>query len=130
MLFVAFATAIISCKKEDVSTPSTPSGSNPLAGRWIGKFGFNNENPDTYYSFKLKTDGTMDELNSSNEKIGEGTWTLNGTTFTAKHHYTGGNGTSFTDVATYNAQTHKFENGTWGYSTNATNGGKWFMILQ
>ncbi|MFT3682615.1 MAG: hypothetical protein QM791_20330 [Ferruginibacter sp.] len=132
LLFIAFSTAVVSCKKDEVpSTPSTPdSGSNPVAGRWIGKFGFETESPDTYYSFSLKSNGTMEELNSSNEKIGEGTWTLVGTVFTAKHHYTGGNGTSFTDVATYNAQTKTFSNGTWGYSNNTSNGGKWFMSKQ
>jgi len=130
LLFVAFTTAMVSCKKENVSKSTIPddTGSNPLSGRWVGKFGFGDETPDAYYSFKLKSDGTLDEMNSSNEKIGEGTWTLTGTIFKATHHYT--SGSTFKDEATYDAATKTFSNGTWGYTTNSTDGGKWFMKKQ
>ncbi len=129
LLFVAFATVVFSCKKDN-ENPGNDTHPDVMTGKWVGKFGFEEETPSTYYSFTLKSDGTLEERNSSNEKIGEGTWSLTGTSFVAKHHYYSTTGTTFTDVATYNAQAKKLENGTWGYSNNATDGGKWFMQKQ
>ena len=118
------STAFISCKKDnnDDFTP-TPSNS-AIEGKWVGKYGYQNDAPTIYFCLNVKPGGIIEELNSSGESKGSGTWSMNGNTFTAKYQWKAPLNTIFSVIATYDPATGKLS-GTWGWNDNATTGGKW-----
>lgn len=118
------STAIFSCKKDDNDNFTSPSNT-AIEGKWVGKYGYQNEAPSIYYCLNVKPGGIIEELNSSGvSKCISGTWSLNGNTFTAKYQWKAPLNTTFSVVATFDPSTGKLV-GTWGYDNNATNGGKW-----
>ena len=70
-LFVS--TAFIACKKDHVSTP--PASNSSIEGKWEGSYTSDASGNSFYYSLNLKAGGVIEEINTSGEKIGEGTWT-------------------------------------------------------
>ena len=91
-MFAMLASVLfIACSKDKDSTPAPQT----LEGRFVGQYKFTNSAPTYYYSLNFKAGGILEEINSSNQKIGEGTWQLNGSTMTASYHYTFGNQTAF-----------------------------------
>lgn len=118
------STAFFSCKKDnnDDFTP-TPSNS-AIEGKWVGKYGYQNDAPTIYFCLNVKPGGIIEELNSSGESKGSGTWSMNGNTFTAKYQWKAPLNTIFSVIATYDPATGKLS-GTWGWNDNATTGGKW-----
>lgn len=126
-LFIG-ALLFTSCKKDkddDTKAPPMPD----IPGVYIGKYGTGNNTPSSFYSFNIKGDGTIQEINSSGLVVGTGTWTLNGKTFRASYHYTMPATAFFVASATYDPITKKLA-GTWGYGSSDNDGGKWHMTKQ
>jgi hypothetical protein len=126
ILALFLSAVFFSCKKDSDSVPQPAPG---IAGDWIGKYGFGNETPAIYFRFNIKSNGEIEELNSSGNSKGGGTWNLNGTTFTATYQWKAPLNTKYKVAATYDAATNKLS-GTWGYDNNATNGGLWEQTKQ
>jgi hypothetical protein len=125
-----FATAFLlsfllfaSCKKDKAAIELSKA---EIAGVYAGKYGTGDNTPASFYSFQVKEDGTMHELNSSGQIIGTGAWTITGTSFRASYHYTFPSTSFFVASGTYDPATKKLT-GTWGYGSNDSNGGKWHM---
>ena len=128
MLALLMTATLFTCKKDKDSIDN--KNPNPgVQGNWVGTYGFGNEAPSIYYRFNIQSNGVIEELNSSGNSKGSGTWNLNGTNFTATYQWKAPYNTVFTVAATYNEATHKLT-GTWGYDNNATNGGKWEQTKQ
>src|ERR1041384_4500917 len=67
-----FATGMMSCKKDHENKPNTVT----IEGHWEGTYVNDASGNTFYYSFNIKSGGVIEEINSSGQKIGEGTWTL------------------------------------------------------
>jgi hypothetical protein len=124
ILALMMSAVFFSCKKDSDSIDNTG-----IQGDWIGKYGFGIGTPDIYYRFKIQSGGVIEELSSSGNSKGSGTWSLNGTTFTAHYQMKAPLNAIYTLAATYNKSTKKLT-GTWGYDNNATNGGLWEQTKQ
>jgi hypothetical protein len=81
------STTFIACKKDQESTVPPPSSGNSIVGRWVGSYVNDASGNAFYYSLNFKANGVIEELKSSGEKIGEGTYTYENSILTA--HYTG-----------------------------------------
>jgi len=111
-LFLAFFSGC--SKSNDNAAPS-----NPIVGLWIGT-----QNPDDgsatfplYYSYDIKSDSTMlvqGEGSDGNTYYLSGTWSLNGTIFTAQltTQNFGQAGVKQNISATYNSSLGKLSSGT------------------
>lgn len=127
LLLLVFGISLFSsCSKshDPVSVPVSD-----LSGKYEGKFGTGTNSPSSFFGFNIKQNGTLEEISSSGEVIGTGTWTITGNNFTGSYHYIFP-ATSFFKVAgTYDASSKKIS-GTWGYGSSDKDGGKWFMTKQ
>ncbi len=132
---ILIAGTFIACEKDQPVTPNTtenPLPVNPdksVEGTWIGKYGYDNDNPNIYYCFKMKADGTLEEWNSLNTLSGVGTWTMTLNNFRASTHFLPPYTSIFLLNSTLDTTTMKIT-GTWGYSPSTTNGGKFYLIKQ
>jgi hypothetical protein len=117
-------TLFVACKKDSGSPAPVPT--NSIEGVWQGKYGYGNEAPSISYIFNIKPGGVIEELNASGNSKGSGTWTLVGTTFTAKYQWKAPLLTIFSVTSTFDKSTSKLT-GLWGYDNNNSNGGKWTM---
>jgi len=118
------STAFVACKKDNdgiSSTPPNPSAS-PFTGKWIGKFGFNDETPNAFFSLNIKSNGEIQELNSSGVAKGKGTYTIEGSVLKGTYKMVFSPFNEYSVIATVNAA-GKME-GSWGYDKNGTDGGK------
>lgn len=123
-LIALFTSGIfVACKKEKTEKPENPAQS--IEGTWVGKYGFGNDAPSIYFSLKFKSGGVIEEIGSSGEVKGTGTWEMTGNTITAHYSYVS-NQNSFSLVAAFDASTGKLL-GNWGYGSSATDGGLWEM---
>ncbi|MFT3681209.1 MAG: hypothetical protein QM791_13115 [Ferruginibacter sp.] len=119
-----FSAIFTACKKEKAAPTAQESA---ITGTWEGKYGYGTNDSQFFYSFKVKPDGTMQEIDAFGDIAGEGTWTLNGNTFTATHHFLSPYNKIFISTATFDPATKKLVNGSWKYSDKPANEGKWFM---
>jgi hypothetical protein len=112
--FVVFlciaAISFASCsKKKDAAPPS------PMEGTWVGKWGHNNAVPSVYFSFVIKSNGTLivkeDDVNNPN--LGTGKWSLNESTFKVIYSYNDNPETKFIVVAKLNDAKTEIS-GSWG----------------
>ena len=119
---VAFAAILgfSSCSKDNESTQSVTS----IEGRWIGTYVNQASGNTFYYSFNIKAGGIIEEINSSNQKIGEGSWKLENDILSAT--YTWPSGSKYSILAGFYKKEGKLL-GDWGYGNSATNGGTWQM---
>ncbi|MES2850692.1 MAG: hypothetical protein V4685_16655 [Bacteroidota bacterium] len=126
-----FSAIFVACKKEDVKQlpPTAPQGNSSLTGKWVGKYGYDAETPNIFFSFNIKANGMMEELNANGEVSGTGTWVKNGNTFTATHHYLPPYNSIFISSATFDPAAQRLS-GTWKYSDAVTSAGKWYMIKE
>ena len=135
ILFLMIASAFIACKKDDSINPAPIGGSvnvNPdksMMGKWVGKYGFDGENPNVYYCFVFHADSTLTEWNSLNDSIGYGTWGLSGTQFHSMSRFYPPSVSIFKLDATLDT-VHMKITGTWGYQPSSVNGGKFYFIKQ
>ncbi len=120
IIALAVSTGFLACKKDS----ATPLPTQAVAGRYDGKFGFDNETPDNDYTLNIKSDGVIQEIGqSSGNPTGQGTWKLNGNTLSATYKMLFAPYNQYSLVATFDAKTGKLT-GTWGYDNSATDGGK------
>jgi hypothetical protein len=132
MKFLKFAvvalllsTAIFSCSKDKDDDFKAPAGNTSIEGKYVGKYGYGNEEPSISYILNVKPGGIIEELNTSGvSKCVSGNWNLTGNTFKAKYQWKAPLNSIFSIAATFDPSTGKLT-GTWGYGDNATNGGKW-----
>lgn len=113
--------ASCSKKNDDITKADVP-----IEGKWVGKHSYLSEPFTNHYSFIIKAGAVLERLDSSGQKIGEGTWSFyNGNTaITGTYTLTGG--ATFSVVANFDKVKGTLE-GTWGNGTNDYNGGYWFM---
>lgn len=124
IIALLMSTAFFSCKKDNNDDFTTTPPSTAIEGKWVGKYGYQNDAPTIYFCLNVKPGGVIEELNTSGESKGSGTWSMNGNTFTAKYQWKAPLNTIFSVVATYDPASGKLV-GTWGWNDNATSGGKW-----
>jgi hypothetical protein len=74
------STLFVACSKEDSVNPQGPV---TITGKWVGKYGYDSDDPSFYYCFNIKSDGSFQEMNKSQEVLGTGSWQLVGDVFTA-----------------------------------------------
>ena len=117
----------VSCKKDnDIPAPATVA----IEGLYAGKYGFDNEIPDTDQKYKIKAGGIFQEISIHNGSVvGQGSWLLNGSTLTATYTMVFSPYSKYSISATFNASTNKLT-GTWGSDNSNTDGGKIDMTKQ
>jgi hypothetical protein len=115
-------TSIASCKKDKVEAKITS-----IEGRWVGTYVNDASGNSFYYSFNIKPGGIIEELNSSGQKLGQGTWEFENNILTA--HYSWTSGSKYSVIAAFYKEDGKLL-GDWGYGDSATNGGTWVMHKQ
>lgn len=115
-------TGFASCKKDKVEAKTTG-----IEGRWVGTYVNDASGNSFYYSFNIKPGGVIEELNSSGQKLGQGTWEFENNILTA--HYSWTSGSKYSVIAAFYKEDGKLL-GDWGYGDSATNGGTWVMHKQ
>jgi len=122
-IFFLFLLFIVSaCNREDCPVPAYP-----VEGLWVGKYGSADAAPTFGYSMAVEADGKLILAAGSNlteNSRALGTWTLTGNTFKATYTYEEGG--TYSIQATWNNK-GKMSEGTWGYETDVSNGGTWYM---
>jgi hypothetical protein len=124
VFLLAFGLSLFTSCKKDKDPVTVPS--SQFAGIYVGKYATGNTTPIVFFSFNIKQNGTLDELDETGQVIGTGTWTLNGNTFKATSQYVSPATNVFALIASYDASSKKLT-GTWGYGHNDKDGGKWHM---
>lgn len=121
-VFMAMA-ALMSCKKDHDEIKKTT-----IEGRWEGTYINDASGNSFYYSFNIKPDGVIEEINASGEKIGEGTWEIDSNNIFSAH-YKWIPPTGHSNYAVIGALYHETGKllGNWGYGSSTTNGGTWEM---
>ena len=116
---------VSSCKKGSVDKP--PVTSNSITGTWEGKFGTDNNNPSSFFSFNIKEGGILEELTVTGQVKGTGTWKLENKILSG---YTinvlAPVGNKYSILGAYNSSDGKIL-GNWGYGNSPTDGGLWEM---
>ena len=122
---VCMSAALVACKKDNSTSlpPSTPAS---LEGKWVGTYVNDASGNSFYYSFNIKPGGIIEEVNSSGEKIGEGTWTYDNNILSAHYHWLPPHTSTYSIIAAYYTNTKKLL-GNWGYGDSNTDGGTWEM---
>lgn len=85
IMILFISTAFLSCKKDDVTTPSFK-----IEGIWDGKIGQNSDVPSGQYKLNIKTGGIIERISSNNSVSATGTWQLEGNEFSATYNYSNG----------------------------------------
>jgi hypothetical protein len=117
ILSMAFilVSALIGCSKEEIKTNSSATGT------WIGKWGYDNDQPSHYYKLVLSSNGTLKRFNDDGEVISTGTWKVSGFNFEGEYTMTG-NGSKFLIKGLYSDIAGEIT-GTWGSAPSYANGG-------
>lgn len=113
----------VSCNNDDNATPQGPT---TIEGKWVGKYGYDDEEPSTYYCFKIKAGGEIQELRKNGSVLGSGTWQLVDDVFTATLTWDPPYSSTFMVTATFNKDKGEL-NGVWGYEPSDADGGLWYM---
>jgi len=124
LIALVTVTGIISCKKDKTEVQAQTTN---IEGRWVGTYINETSGNSFYYSFNIKPGGIIEELNSSGQKLGQGTWELENNILTAKYTWT--SGSTYSVIGAFYKEDGKLL-GDWGYGDNATNGGTWEMHKQ
>lgn len=118
LLLAVLTIGFAACKKDnDVVAPG-------ITGRWEGKWGFGNEVPAYDETWIIDPNGTVEVLDDEGDMYAEGSWDLDGTTFTMQYTSTADNEYSFT--GTYHEAALELE-GTWGATPSNSDGGHFEM---
>ena len=121
LLIVSFV--FVGCKNDDNATPKGPT---TIEGKWVGKYGYDDEDPSIYYCFNIKSGGVMEELTKSESVLGNGTWELVGNVFTATVTWDPPYSSTFVVTGTFDKDKGELD-GIWGYDPSDSDGGKWYM---
>ena len=122
------STAFIACKKDNDKENNSASSAQ-FIGKWVGTYGFDNEVPDNFFSMNIKSDGVIQELNSSGVAKGQGTWIMQGTILKGTYKMLFSPYNEYSVIATVNQASGKIE-GSWGYDKNGSDGGKIILAKQ
>ena len=122
LLLIAFSFS--SCKKDKENVVVPPPAT---VGTWIGVLTTNSA-PVGSLNLVMKLDGTLEAQNTAGQKIGEGTWQLNGVNFTCS--YTVGSPTPVKCNLIGTLVSPTKLNGAWGTGNSSVNGGFWNMDKQ
>jgi hypothetical protein len=127
LIALVFTSTFAACKKDhDKSTQSNPT----MQGVYAGKFGYGVDTPDEDFKFAIKANGVFQELSVNNgNATGQGTYTMNGNSFTATYNMLWAPYNKYSVAGTFNPSTGKIV-GTWGYDNSTTDGGKIDMAKQ
>lgn len=125
LAFFILSIFMVSCKKDKTVSDASPAS---VAGTWKGQYGYYNYSDSYYYSFELSSGGVLKEINNYGLIVGEGTWKMNGNSFTATYKSSGSAGKMYSVAATYDPVLKKLT-GTWGKGS-AVDSGEWFMVKQ
>lgn len=111
---------LASCNKED----DIIQGPVGIEGYYSGKYGFDNEVPDTDQRYRIKANGVFQEIGThSGTVVGQGTWVLDGNQFNAAYTMNFSPFNQYSVRGIFNAATGKLT-GTWGDELDPTDGGK------
>jgi hypothetical protein len=121
-LLLFLGSSFLACKKDHNNT-TNHSGSEAFIGKWKGNYGFDDNLPGYFFSLNIKSDGVIQELNSSGVAKGEGTWNMQGSLLKGVYTMKFSPYNKYSVLVSVNASTGKLE-GTWGYDDNGTDGGK------
>ncbi|HEY0678894.1 MAG TPA: hypothetical protein VGD17_11450 [Chitinophagaceae bacterium] len=124
MIMLASAT-LLACKKDKASSTSNAA----IEGKWMGKYGFDNETPAIFYGFNIKPGGVLEEFGESGMKIAQGTWKLENNIFTGNTVSLLGSNNEYSVIAAFNEAKGELL-GNWGYDESATDGGTFTMKKQ
>ena len=113
-------TGLASCSKDK----NDGRKQTTIEGVWVGSYGNDASGNSYYFSLNIKAGGIIDELNSSGQKIGQGTWEIGNDILVA--HYQRSGGSKYSVLAGFYKDQGKLL-GNWGYGDSATNGGIWQM---
>ena len=121
---------LAACKKETKIINEVP---NPtLSGEWFGLYGANLTSiPNNPYYFLIRPDNTIkiSGTDTSTLYVADSSYKVTGDTLRSTYTYRLKNGTSagtYTIAARF-LSNYSFMSGTWGYGSNAYNGGSFFM---
>lgn len=112
---------VFACSKDNDQPAATG-----ITGIWVGKYGTGNNKPSVFYSFNIKSDGTIEELDANGAVKGKGTWELENNIIMATYKYLPPANTQFSVLGAFNAAQGKIL-GDWGYGESVTDGGTWEM---
>ncbi len=118
LLFASIA--ITSCKKDPPPAPQPV-----IEGSWIGKYGVGIKAPSSFYAFNILPGGKLEIKSSNNTVKGQGTWTLDGVTFTGVYTYTNTNETY--NLAAKFDETEKTLFGSWGEGQVSAADGEFYL---
>lgn len=114
--------AVVSCSKD--SDTKTETQSSGIEGKYVGKYGFDNEIPNEDFILNIKPGGVFQEIGtSSGNPTGQGTWQLNGNNLTADYKMLFSPYNEYRISLSFDATTKKLT-GTWGFDGSYTDGGK------
>lgn len=122
------STIFLACKKDN-NGPSTDPNATKFIGKWVGTYGFDSDVSGYFFALNIKSDGVIQELNSSGVAKGEGTWTMQGNTLKGTYKMKFSPFNEYSVLATVNTSTGKIE-GSWGYDDNGADGGKMLLSKQ
>lgn len=123
LAFVLLLTSVFTACKKDKDSSSSNSDAQPYFGKWVGNYGFDNDVPGYFFSIKILSDGTIQELNSSGVAKGQGTWKMSGASLKGTYKMLFSPYNEYSVIATINTSTGMIE-GSWGYDGNGSDGGK------
>ena len=109
--------------KDDTNKPT-------IAGFWKGKYGGINNYPTLAYGQLFRADGTVrvyDGNDTATAAKGEGTYVVSNGTVNTTYSY--GTSNKYSTAASIDAAM-TLQEGTYGTGTNATNGGRYFIVKQ
>jgi len=122
ILFAAVAlTGFISCKKDKDAVSNKQA---TIEGVWVGTYVNNASGNSFFYSFNIKPGGIIEELNSSGQKLGQGTWELENNILSA--HYQWNSSSKYSVLCAFYKDQGKLL-GDWSYGNSSTDGGTWQM---
>jgi hypothetical protein len=124
VMLVLVAFSFSSCKKDKENVPTPPT---TIEGKWIGVLKASGY-ADSYLSFDIKASGIVEAWNDAGQKIGDGTWQMNGATFTANYSNYAPMPKKFSFIGTLENPTKL--SGAWGTGNSQTNGGFWNTVKQ
>lgn len=97
-----------------------------IEGVWVGKYGTGDNKPSAFYSFNIKANGVIEELDVNGTVKGQGTWELENNILMATYQYLPPANNKFSVLGAFNAAQGKIL-GNWGYGESVTDGGTWEM---
>lgn len=116
-------TSFTACKK-DKDEPQI-SSTDTIVGLWEGTYKSDATGNTFFYSLNFKAGGVVEEINSSGQKIGQGTYEIDNNIVTAHYNWED-DPSGFSIIAAFYPNTAKLL-GDWGYGNSSTDGGTFEM---